>query len=74
MKQILLKFLIVITILLFLDWIIMIVVGCISNICGANATFFSTFYCYFGIILVILTFLFTVVALFKQHFHHGLNV
>jgi hypothetical protein len=57
MKQIIFKSLILLPALLFADWIIMIIVGCISNICSANTVFFNTIYLYFGLTLIILTFL-----------------
>ena len=74
MKQIILKLFLFIPPLLFLDWIIMIVVGCISNIFGANNNFFSTIYCYFGITLVVLTFSFIVYVIYKQHLQRRINV
>ena len=73
MKQLLLKSLIIIPVLLFLDWTIMIVIGCISNICGANINYFNTIYYYFGVILLLLTLLFVGAILFKQYFHRRLN-
>ncbi len=66
MKHLFLRFLIFLPILLFIDWMIMVVVGCTSNFCNANTVFFNTFYFYFGIILVILTFLFLMVLMWKQ--------
>jgi hypothetical protein len=69
MKQIIFKSLILLPALLFADWIIMIVVGCISNICSANTVFFNTTYYYFSIILIFLTFLFFLFILFKQRIH-----
>jgi len=69
MKHVLLKLFVFLPILLFLDWIIMIVVGCASNICGANVIFFSTAYYYFGVILLALTLLFIGIIMFKQTVH-----
>jgi hypothetical protein len=74
MKQIIVKLVIFLPILLFIDWIIMIVVGCASNLCGANIIFFSTIYYYFGVILLILTFLFIGVVVYKQHVHQKFNI
>ena len=69
MKQIILRFLIFLPILLFTDWIIMVVVGCTSNFCNANAAFFNTFYSYFGTVLVILSFLSLFFIMFRQRIH-----
>ena len=73
MKQIIVKLIIFLPILLFIDWIIMIVVGCATNFCLANTTFFNTIYYYFGIILVILTFSFLAVIMFNQPIHRSTN-
>ena len=66
MKQIFIRLLIFLPILLFIDWIIMVVVGCASNFCNANTAFYNTFYSYFGIFLVILSFLLLLVLMLKQ--------
>ena len=73
MKQITLRFLVFLPILLFIDWLIMVVLGCTSNYCNASTTFFNTFYSYFGIILVIITFLLLLVLMFKHGIHHALT-
>ncbi len=70
MKQIILRFLVFLPILLFIDWLIMVVLGCISNYCNASAAYFNTFYSYFGIILVISSFVLLVVLMFKHGIHH----
>ena len=67
MKQISLRFMIFLPILLFTDWIIMVILGCTSNFCNAGTVFFNTFYSYFGTILLIFSFLFLLHLMFKRH-------
>ncbi len=74
MKISFVKMLLVIPLLLFLDWIVMVVAGSFSNICGAGDDFFCTIYCYFGIALLGSTFLFIFYMAFKQIFHHRIEV
>jgi hypothetical protein len=69
MKQIIVKLVIFLPILLFIDWIIMIVVGCASNFCGANTVFFFSYYYYFGILLIFITSLFLLVIVLNPHIH-----
>ncbi len=64
MKQIIVKLVIFLPILLFIDWIIMIVIGCISNICISNVIFFSTIYSYFGVALLVVSLLFLALILY----------
>jgi hypothetical protein len=66
MKLIILKLLLVLPSLLFVDTVIMIVFGFTSSIFGANVIFFSTVYSYFGIILIGLTFLLMIAILFNK--------
>jgi len=70
MKNSLVKLLLVIPTFLFLDWIIMVVVGSVSNIFGANDNFFCTIYCDFGIALLVSTFLFVAYLIINQNLHH----
>ena len=64
MKQIIVKLVIFLPILLFIDWIIMIVIGCISNICISNVIFFSKIYSYFGVALLVVSLLFLALILY----------
>jgi hypothetical protein len=41
--------------LLFADWIIMIIFGCIASMCKANDAFFCSVYCKAGIALLVIT-------------------
>ena len=74
MKHSLVKLLLIIPSLLFLDWTIMILVGSVSNIFGANDNFFCTIYCDFGIALLIATILFVVNLIINQSFHHKVQI
>ncbi len=74
MKHSLVKWLLIVPSLLFLDWIIMIIVGSVSNICGANDNFFCTIYCDFGIALLVSTFLFVAYLIVNQNFHQKTQV
>ena len=73
MKPSIAKWLLIIPSLFFLDWIIMIVVGSVSNIFGANDNFFCTIYCYFGIALLVSTLLFVAYLIISQNFHHKMQ-
>jgi len=70
MKTSLIELLLVIPAILFLDWVIMVVVGFISNIFGANDDFFCTIYSDFGIALLVISFLFVAYLIINQNLHH----
>jgi hypothetical protein len=76
MKNSFVKILLLVPSLLFLDWLIMIIAGCISNMCGAEDHFFCTIYCNFGIVLMVSTFLFMVYLVLRSYLspHHNSNV
>lgn len=67
------KWILVIPSLLFLDWIIMIIVGCISNACGANDKYFCTVFCNVGIVILTLTLLAMVFLIYKKNFQRKLK-
>ena len=69
MKTLLVKLLLVVPALFFLDWIIMVIVGTVSSIFGATDNFFCTFYCDFGIALLVISFLFVAYLMIKRNFH-----
>jgi hypothetical protein len=73
MKTLLVKLLLIIPALLFLDWVIMVVVGSVSSIFGANDNFFCTIYCDFGIVLLVSSFLFIAYLIISQNFHHKIQ-
>ena len=73
MKPSIVKLLLIIPSLAFLDWVIMIVVGSVSNIFGANDAFFCSAYCYFGITLLALSFLLVAYIIYAQNFHHKIE-
>ena len=73
MKTLLVKLLLIVPALLFLDWVIMVVVGSVSNILGANDNFFCTIYCDFGIALLVSTLLFVAYLIINQNFHHKMQ-
>lgn len=74
MKASIAKWLIIIPSLLFLDWIILIVLGCISNLCGATIEFYCTIYCYFGITLISFTLLFIFYLIYNQITHNRIKI
>jgi len=73
MKTLLVKLLLIVPALLFLDWVIMVVVGSVSGIFGASDNFFCTIYCDFGIALLVSTFLFVAYLMIKKNFHHKIQ-
>lgn len=73
MKTLLVKLLLVVPAILFLDWVIMVVVGSVSSILGANDNFFCTIYCDFGIVLLVSTLLFVAYLIISQNFHHKIQ-
>ena len=76
MKISVVKMVILVPFLLFTDWVIMVIAGSLSNMCGAGDQFFCTTYCYFGISLLIATLLFIAYVLLKPYlkFHHEVHV
>ena len=58
MKLSVVKLLLIIPFLFFIDWIIMIVFGCTSCFFGAGNVFYNTIYYYFGVALLVLSLLF----------------
>ncbi len=73
MKTLLVKLLLIVPALLFLDWVIMVIVGSLSSLLGANDNFFCTIYCDFGIGLLVSTFLFVAYLIINQNFHHKIQ-
>ena len=55
MKKISYILLLVIPLVLFIDWVIMVITGCVAGACNAGEGFYCKFYCIFGIILLIAT-------------------
>lgn len=66
MKLSISKWLLIIPILLFLDWIIMVLFGCFSSVCGAGNSFYCNVYCAVGIALLIFTLLIVILLIFKS--------
>ena len=73
MKTLLLKLLLIVPGFLFLDWVIMVVVGSVSSIFGASDNFYCTIYCDFGIALLVATLLFVAYLIISQNFHHRMH-
>ena len=73
MKTLLVKLLLIVPGLLFLDWVIMVIIGSVSSIFGASDNFFCTVYCDFGIALLVATVLFVAYLLVHQNFHHKMH-
>jgi hypothetical protein len=46
--QFLFKVLLVLPLILFVDWILMVVLGCASGLCGFGNSFYCGPYCLFG--------------------------
>jgi len=65
MKPSVVKLLLIIPSVLFLDWVLMIVFGGVSKIFGASDQYFCTTYCFCGITLSVLTFLFIVYVTYR---------
>lgn len=60
MKPALVKVFIFLPVLLFIDWIIMVIFGCFASVCGADNTFYCSVFCKVGIVLLSLTVIFVV--------------
>jgi hypothetical protein len=69
MRTAILKWLLIISALLFADWLIMIFLGCFSSLCHANNQYFCSVYCYIGISLLSIT-LFIIGYLIVKSFSH----
>ena len=66
MKPALLKLFIFLPLLLFIDWIIMVIFGCFASICGADNKFYCSLFCRIGIVLLSLTVLFLAWLLLRK--------
>jgi len=66
MKRSIVKWLLIIPLLLFLDWILMVMFGCFSSLCGADNKYFCSVYCYTGISLLFLTVIGIFVIFYKS--------
>jgi Kef-type K+ transport system membrane component KefB len=73
MKTAVLKWLLIISALLFADWLIMIFLGCFSSLCHADNKFFCSVYCYIGITLLSVTVLIIGYLIFKKYFQKKLK-
>jgi len=73
MKPLIAKVLLVLPVLVFVDWIIMVVIGCVSNMCGAGTLFFCSIYCYIGISLLSISLLLLLFIAFKHFSRHRLD-
>ncbi len=74
MKPSILKMLLIIPVLFFMDWIIMTVLGCTSCFWGAGSVFYSTFYYNFGVALMVLTFLFIAYLIIISFRHPKIHI
>jgi len=74
MKPSVVKMLLIIPVLFFLDWIIMTVLGCTSCFLGARNVFYCTIYYYFGIVLMVLTFLLITYLILKPSLHRKIHI
>ena len=73
MKTILVKSLLIIPVILFLDWVIMIIIGSLSNIFGATDKYFCSVYCNFGITLLIATLIIAAFLIARQNLQHKVD-
>jgi hypothetical protein len=69
MKISVVKMVLLVPFLLFLDWVIMAITGSLSSLLGADDQFYCTIYCYFGIIVLITTFLIIAYILVRPYLH-----
>ena len=74
MKILLVKLLLLVPFLLFLDLVIMVITGSLSSICGAGYQFFSTIYFYFSIMLLSVTGLLIIYAIYNEGFQHSKQI
>jgi Kef-type K+ transport system membrane component KefB len=73
MKSAVVKWLVIISALLFADWLIMIFLGCFSGLCHASNRYFCSIYCYIGITLLSITALFAIYLAFRKFFQKNKN-
>jgi len=66
MRQVVVRWLFIIPALLFANWLIMILIGCLSSLCHAGDKYFCSVYCYTGITLLSVTLLFVLYLLFRK--------
>jgi hypothetical protein len=66
MHSTLCKFLLIIPLILFIDWIIMVTIGCFASVCNANEKFFCSIYCISGIILLSLSIIMSLYIVFRK--------
>jgi hypothetical protein len=55
MRNAVLRWLLIVAGLLFIDWLIMIILGCFSGLCQASTRYFCSVYCKIGIVLLSLS-------------------
>jgi hypothetical protein len=72
------KWLLIIPAILFVDWIMMTLIGIFSSVCGAGDQFYCTAYCVIGFVLLAVSFLLVAFLIFKSlpgkfriHSHHS---
>jgi hypothetical protein len=73
MKEIVLKVFVILPIIVFVDYFIMIVVGCISSCFGFNANFYECTFCTIGKVVMtisLMVFLYIVTLDFINHYKH----
>jgi len=68
MKKTVLKWMLIISALLFADWVIMIFLGCFSGMCHASDNFYCKFYCKAGIVLLLFTLFLSFYFMYKGGF------
>lgn len=61
--QIFFKVLIVLPIVIFADWVLMVVLGCASGLCGFGSSFYCGPYCFFGKGILLLSAVFFIIYL-----------
>jgi len=72
-KSAVVKWLLIISALLFADWLIMIFLGCFSGLCHASNKYFCSVYCYIGIGLLTLTAFILGYLIFRKFFQKKTN-
>jgi hypothetical protein len=67
MKIKLLKLFLFVPVILFADWVILSLMGCIAGSCNAGHNFFCKVFCYFGIGLVVASLLGILYIVFRKY-------
>jgi hypothetical protein len=68
------KLLFFIPLVLFIDWLLLTILGCIAGVCNAGDKFFCVVYCYFGISLIVVSVMLTFFIIYRKQTKSNLPI